>query len=135
MTPSNHSSRGQTEALIDGRKLDYLFNKNIKRDDHNSPRALQNYQQLRRLGFYDDRASRSIVQKHLEATVQSGANIIQRFTERFIDRETGVEGEVETEVRDSLLAGPSGKFAQVRSAWEILSDGKRRFLSAILYGR
>jgi hypothetical protein len=48
---------------------------------------------------------------------------------------TGEEGEVDTELRDSLLPGRTGKFAQVQSSWEVLPDGMRRFLSAIIYGK
>jgi filamentous hemagglutinin len=124
-----------TPCIIDERKLDYLFNVNIKPDAHNSKRALQNRQQLSRLGFDDDPEFRQLVQTHLEKTVQDESNIVKRVTESFINKNTGEEDEVDTEIRDSLLAGRTGKFAQLQSSWEVLPDGTRRFLSAIIYGK
>jgi hypothetical protein len=40
-------------AETDPRNLDYLFNKDIEPDSHNSPRALQNELQLHRIGIPD----------------------------------------------------------------------------------
>ncbi len=135
MTQSNQPTNGETPSIINNRKLDYLFNVNIKPDNHNSKRALQNRQQLDRLGFGDDSESRQFIKIHLEQTVQQENNIVKRFTETFINSNTGEEGKVDTEVRDSLLSGRTGKFAQVQSSWEVLADGTRRFLSAIIYGK
>ncbi len=134
MTQSNQPTAPETPSIINERQLDYLFNVNIKPDAHNSKRALQNRQQLTRLGFDDDSESRQFIQTHLEKTVQQESNIVKRFIESFINN-TGEEGEIDTELRDSLLAGRTGKFAQVQSSWEVLPDGTRRFLSAIIYGK
>lgn len=135
LTQSHQPTDPKKPTIINDRKLDYLFNKNIKPDDHNSKRALQNRQQLNRLGFDDDAESRQIIQDHLVKVVQQESNTIKRFIDRFIDKNTSEEGEVDTEVRDSLLPGRTGKFAQVQSSWEVLPDGTRRFLSAIIYGK
>lgn len=118
---------------ISERKLDYLFNKNIALDFHNSPRAVQNAQQLQRLGFWDTPEDRELVREHLQQVVQTPNNVFERFTKTFIDR-NGTIGESEIEVRESLLAGASGKFAKVKSSWEVMPDGTRRFVSAELYG-
>jgi hypothetical protein len=134
LTQSNQPTAPETPSIINERQLDYLFNVNIKPDAHNSKRALQNRQQLTRLGFDDDSESRQFIQTHLEKTVQQESNIVKRFIESFINN-TGEEGEIDTELRDSLLAGRTGKFAQVQSSWEVLPDGTRRFLSAIIYGK
>ncbi len=134
MTQS-HQQNAEIPSIIDNRKLDYLFNVNIKPDNHNSKRALQNRQQLDRLGFDDDSESRQFIQSHLQQTVQQKNNVVKRFTETFINSNTGELGEVDTEVRDSLLSGRTGKFAQVQSSWSVLADGTRRFLSAIIYGK
>jgi hypothetical protein len=131
----SHQQNAEIPSIIDDRKLDYLFNVNIKPDNHNSKRAWQNRQQLDRLGFDDDSESRQFIQSHLKQTVQQENNVIKRFTETFINRNTGENGEVDTEVRDSLLSGRTGKFAQIQSSWEVLPDGTRRFLSAIIYGK
>lgn len=79
--------------------------------------------------------SHQIVQNHLVQTVQQETNIIKRSIDSFINNNTGEQGEVDTELRDSLLPGRTGKFAQVQSSWEVLPDGTRRFLSAIIYGK
>jgi hypothetical protein len=52
-----------------------------------------------------------------------------------VEYDTGEEGTIDTELRDSLLPGRTGKFALVQSSWEVLPDGTRRFLSAIIYGK
>lgn len=124
-----------SQALIDQRKIDYLFNRDIKPDDHNSPRAAQNSQQLHRLGLYDELESRQIVTEHLQGVLLNDRNITKGFINRFVDSQTGELIEIEIEVRDSLLPGPSGKFVQIHSSWEIISYRTRRFISAILYGR
>jgi ketosteroid isomerase-like protein len=135
LTASDRPDNPQKQVIIDDRKLDYLFDRNIQPDDHNSSRAEQNARQLKRLGFYDDPESRQTIDQHLQQTVQTDDNVIQQFTHQYRDRKTGEVGESETEVRDSLLAGRSGKFAQLHSSWQVLPEETRRFLSAILYGR
>jgi hypothetical protein len=79
LTQSNQPTNVETPCIINDRKLDYLFNVNIKPDAHNSKRALQNRQQLNRLGFDDDSESRQFIQTHLEQTVQEESNIVNRF--------------------------------------------------------
>lgn len=135
MTQSNHPPVPETPCIINNRKLDYLFNVNIKPDAHNSKRAIQNRQQLNRLGFDDDSESRQFIQTHLQQTVQEESNIVNRFIDSYINNTIGEEGAIDTELRDSLLPGRTGKFAQVQSSWEVLPDGTRRFLSAIIYGK
>lgn len=118
---------------ITERKLDYLFNHNIAPDTHNTPRAAQNAQQMQRLGFWDTPESRELVTQHLQQVVETPDNVVERFTRTFVDK-AGRIGESEIEVRESLLAGISGKFAKVKSSWEIMPDGTRRFVSAEIYG-
>jgi hypothetical protein len=76
LTQSNQPTAPETPSIINERQLDYLFNVNIKPDAHNSKRALQNRQQLTRLGFDDDSESRQFIQTHLEKTVQQESNIV-----------------------------------------------------------
>lgn len=50
----NHWIKSDSPDMdIPERKLDYLFNKNIAPDLHNTPRAAQNAQQMKRLGLWD----------------------------------------------------------------------------------
>ena len=105
MTSFDRAGNPQRQIIVDDRKLDYLFDRNIQPDDHNSSRAQQNARQLKRLGFDDDSDSRQIVKQHLQQTARSNNNTIQQVTHQFSNRETGEIGEVNTEVRDSLFAG------------------------------
>lgn len=115
------------------RKLDHLFNWNIAPDTHNTPRAIQNAQALQRLGLWDTPEARELVREHLQQVAQAPNNIVERFTKTFVDK-TGAVGQADIEVRESLLAGSSGKFAKVKSSWEVMPTGTRRFVSAELYG-
>ncbi len=114
-------------------KIDYLFNRDIAPDAHNTPRAIQNAQQLQRLGLWDTPEDRELVREHFQQVVQAHNSLLERFTKTFIDK-TGRVGQADIEVRESLLSGPSGKFAKVKSSWEVLPNGTRRFVSAEIYG-
>ncbi|NER46600.1 MAG: hypothetical protein F6J92_07870 [Symploca sp. SIO1A3] len=120
MTSPDLPPNSERATLIDERKLDYLFNKNIKRDPHNSARATQNAQQLQRLGIYDDTEGRAIITNHLQEVVQINNNVVERYINPY---------GVDVEMRESLLAGKSGKFVKILSSWEVMPDGKRRLLS------
>lgn len=124
-TEADRESPVEIPVIIDERKLDYIFNRNIKPDPHNSSRAAQNALQLQRIGIYDDSEGREIVKKHLEQTVTLADNVSDRFMNKY---------GVDVENRESLLAGPSGKFIKVQSSWEIMPDGTRRFLSFQPFG-
>jgi filamentous hemagglutinin len=118
---------------IPERKLDYLFNQNIAPDFHNTPRAIQNAQQMQRLGLWNTPEGRQLVREHLQQVLQTNNNVVEQFTKTFLDR-TGTTTEADIEIRESLLAGASGKFVKVKSSWEVRLDGTRRFVSAELYG-
>jgi len=118
---------------IPERKLDYLFNQNIAPDFHNTPRAIQNAQQMQRLGLWDTLEARELVKEHLQQVVQTPTNVVERFTRTFVDNSARIR-EVAIEVRESLLTGSSGKFAKLKSSWEVMPDGTRRFVSAEIYG-
>ncbi|MGL5065204.1 MAG: hypothetical protein ACRC62_34980 [Microcoleus sp.] len=118
---------------ISERKLDYLFNQNITPNPHNTPRAIQNAQQMQRLGFWNTIEDRTLVREHLQQAAQESDNVVERFTKVFRDN-TGEEGQADIEVCESLLAGRSGKFAKVKSSWEILPDPRQKFVSAELIG-
>ncbi|MBB5117434.1 DUF6531 domain-containing protein [Streptomyces eurocidicus] len=112
-------------AEVDPRKLDYLFNKNIKQDTHNSPRALQNELQLRRIGVNDTPEMREYVTQHLK----EAAN--QKFDSTFKKEWDGGGGEFG--VTRSVVHGPIGALS-VESTWQIMPDGTRRFSTAIFRG-
>ncbi|WTJ08596.1 hypothetical protein OHA45_16030 [Streptomyces lydicus] len=103
------------------RKLDYLFDKDIKPDAHNTPRARQNAQQLRSIGLHDTPASRDYVTQHLKEVVRNG------FSEKFTN-EWGEFGKV-----DSVIYGPHG-MRGVKSTWQIFEDGRLRLSTVIFDG-
>lgn len=133
MHKENFIYRPENRASIDERKLDYLFNQNIAPDSHNTSRALQNARQMQRLGLWNTPEARELVREHLQQVLQTTTNVVERFTKTFVDKARTMR-ETDIEVRESLLAGLSGKFAKVKSSWEIMPDGTRRFVSAELYG-
>ncbi|MGV9944122.1 putative T7SS-secreted protein [Streptomyces sp. NPDC003401] len=112
-------------AEIDSRKLDYLFNKDIKPDSHNSPRALQNELQLHRIGIPDTPEMRRYVTDHLSQASQ------QPFGRTFTKEWPGGSGEFG--VTESVLHGPHGALG-VESTWQILPDGGHRLSTVIFRG-
>ncbi|MEV7195094.1 DUF6531 domain-containing protein [Streptomyces sp. NPDC093510] len=116
---------GEGGTEVDPRKLDYLFNKNIKPDSHNSPRALQNEQQLGRIGINDTAEMRQYVTEHL-----TGASK-QPFERTFTKEWNGGSGEFG--VTNSVVHGPRGALG-VESTWELRSDGTRRLSTVIFRG-
>ncbi|TJZ50100.1 type IV secretion protein Rhs [Streptomyces piniterrae] len=104
------------------RKLDYLFNKDIKPDSHNSPRAKQNAEQFRSIGFHDTPASRAYVTQHLKEATQSGF-----FSETFTNK-WGDFGKI-----NSVIYGPHG-IRGLQSTWQIMDDGSLRLSTVIPSG-
>ncbi|MFJ3041547.1 RHS repeat-associated core domain-containing protein [Streptomyces tendae] len=116
---------GEGGVEVDPRKLDYLFNKNIKPDSHNSPRALQNELQLRRIGINDSAEMRRYVTEHLAGATK------QSFERTFRKEWDGGSGEFG--VTNSVLHGPHGALG-VESTWQVLPDGTRRLSTVIFRG-
>ncbi|MYR99833.1 hypothetical protein GTW44_03315 [Streptomyces sp. SID8360] len=104
---------------VNPRKLDYLFNKDVKSDPHNTPRAIQNANQLKSIGFYDTPASRQFVTEHLKEATGNG------FSEHFTN-EWGNFGKTK-----SVLYGPHGMLG-VDSTRQIMPDGGYR-LSTVIF--
>ncbi|MCG8971126.1 putative T7SS-secreted protein [Streptomyces sp. CL12-4] len=123
LSPYKEGKGGNAE--VDPRKLDYLFNKNIKPDSHNSPRALQNELQLHRIGIPDTPEMRQYVSDHLTQAAQ------QPFGRTFTKEWPGGSGEFG--VTESVLHGPHGALG-VESTWEILPDGGSRLSTVIFRG-
>ncbi|MET9812956.1 putative T7SS-secreted protein [Streptomyces sp. NPDC006355] len=121
---SPYQDRGRNTE-IDPRKLDYLFNKDIKPDSHNSPRALQNELQLHRIGIPDTPEMRQYVTDHLAHSAQ------QPFGRTFNKEWPGGSGEFG--VTESVLYGPHGALG-VESTWQILPDGGHRLSTVIFRG-
>ncbi len=115
-----------TAARIDPGKFDYLFGKAQGAENlaHNAPRTNQNALQMKRLGVADNAEGRALLQEHFDKAVRDPTNVSSEFENQF----------GRFEVRESLFAGPSGKFAQFRSTWEVMDDGSRRLTTVIPIG-
>jgi len=113
------------KARIDSGKFDYLFGKasGTKNVSHNLPRTRQNLAQMKRLGIPDNSNGRFLLQNHFDGVVNDPSNIIKTWTNQ----------NSQFEIRESLFSGPGG-FAKFESAWEIMSDGSRRFTTVIIKG-
>ncbi|MET7432363.1 DUF6531 domain-containing protein, partial [Streptomyces flaveolus] len=116
---------GQSGAEVDPRKLDYLFNKDIKQDSHNSPRARQNEAQLHRIGIDDTTEMRTYVTEHLKDASR------QPFERSFTNTWKGGSGDFG--VTRSVLYGPRGAL-EVESTWQVLPDGNHRLSTVIFRG-
>lgn len=111
---------------FDENKFKYLFGK-AAYDPHNTPRSLQNKEQLASVGIFDDNKGRERIIMHLTDAVSRSDNI----SETFIKKINGVDRKFE--IRDSLLSGPMG-VRKAESTFEIMPDGQRRFSTIIIKG-
>jgi len=80
------------KANIAEGKLDYLFNKNIKPDPHNTSRAAENAKQMRRIGLQDTPENRALLRQHFEGVVDDSTDIIRSLGAKTI-RESFFMGE------------------------------------------
>ena len=99
------------------------FASGAKNASHNLPRTKQNLAQMKRLGVPDNVNGQLLLQNHFDSVVNDPSNIIKTWTTK----------ESQFEIRESLFSGPGG-FAKFESAWEVLSDGTRRFTTVIIKG-
>ncbi len=102
-------------------KFDYIFGK-VTGSRHNVARSEQLSIQMKRLGIYDNQNGRELLLKHFDEVVNQPDNVIETFTNEY-----GI-----FEIRDSLLAGPSGKFAIFETTFQVMSDGSRKFSTVII---
>lgn len=109
-----------TKAIIDSKKFDYLFG-NVKSSEHNADRSTQLAQTMNRLGLETNEKGVGVLTDHLKQVVNTKGNIVETYT----------KGNQTFEVRESLLFGPSGKAAKLETAFEIMPDGSRRFVTTI----
>jgi len=109
-----------TKAIIDSRKFDYLFG-NVESSEHNADRSTQLAQTMNRLGLETNHKGASALTEHFKQVVNTKGNVVETYT----------KGNQSFEVRESLLFGPSGKAAKLETAFEIMPDGSRRFVTTI----
>ncbi|CAI0979283.1 Uncharacterised protein [Serratia rubidaea] len=119
-TGSTNAAENATKTVIDSKKFDYLFG-NVKSSEHNADRSTQLAQTMNRLGLETNEKGASVLTEHLKQVVNTKGNVVDTYT----------KGNQAFEVRESLLFGPSGKAAKLETAFEIMPDGSRRFVTTI----
>ena len=117
---STSVTENATKTVIDPKKFDYLFG-NVKSSEHNADRSTQLAQTMNRLGLETNGKGASVLTEHLKQVVNAKDNVIDTYT----------KGNQVFEVRESLLFGPSGKVAKLETAFEVMPDGSRRFVTTI----
>ena len=114
------------KLIIDNKKYNYLFG-NVKSEPHNTPRALQNQQQLASIGIYNDKNGREIINKSLNEALSIRNSVINTYSKN-------ADGKYQRfEAREGIIAGPFG-IRKVESHFEIMNDGSRRLTTIIFKG-
>ena len=114
------------KLIIDNKKYNYLFG-DVKSDPHNTPRALQNQQQLASIGIYNDKNGREIINKSLNEALSIRNSVINTYSKN-------ADGKYQRfEAREGIIAGPFG-IRKVESHFEIMNDGSRRLTTIIFKG-
>nr|WP_282564009.1 RHS repeat-associated core domain-containing protein [Providencia rettgeri] len=111
-------------AEIDPKKFDYFFGR-VSSNSHNTARSHQMAMVMKQLGVPDTPAGHKLLSEHLINAAKTPSNVSDTFTKT-------VDGKVlHFVIKESLFAGPSGKFAQFNSTWEVIGDGKLRLTTVI----
>ncbi|STP02794.1 cytotoxic domain-containing protein [Haemophilus parainfluenzae] len=114
------------KLIIDNKKYNYLFG-NVKSAPHNTPRALQNQQQLASIGIYNDKNGREIINKSLNEALSIRNSVINTYSKN-------ADGKYQRfEAIEGIIAGPFG-IRKVESHFEIMNDGSRRLTTIIFKG-
>ncbi|WP_241899716.1 hypothetical protein [Stenotrophomonas maltophilia] len=101
-------------------KFDYIFGR-VRSNEHNSARSTQLFVEMRRLGINDSAFGRKILIEHLDKVVRTEGNVVSSYSNEF----------GRFEARESLLIGPSGRAVMLRSSFQVMDDGTRKFSTFI----
>jgi RHS repeat-associated protein len=111
------------KAVVPPAKFKYFFGLATGRD-HNLERSNQNALQMGRLGLFDNAQGHAILTEHLQQAATRADNVLREFSNKYGN----------FEVRESLFAGPSGKFSLIESTWSVAEDGTRTLSTIIPKG-
>lgn len=112
-----------TNTVIDPSKFNYLFG-NVSSNSHNAARSAQLLQTMQRLGVPNNTYGRNLLTEHFSNVTQNNNNIVRTFSTQYGN----------FEVRESLFAGPSGKFVKFETTYQVLPNGTRVFNTVIPKG-
>jgi RHS repeat-associated protein len=105
-TAADTSVTDTQKAAIDPKKMDFIFGR-VDSNAHNAGRSAEMALQMKRLGVPDSPEGHAMLMDHLQQSALQGNNVVSTRTSEY----------GEQMVKESLFAGPSGKFALFRSAW------------------
>lgn len=111
------NNKNDTEVVINPNKYNYLFGR-ATGSEHNIERTAQLALDMKWLGVSDNQEGYTLLDDHLKAVGQDPTNVIEQSIDewgRTIFR------------KQSLFAGPSGKFALFESRWWADEPGKLNF--------
>ncbi|WP_325776080.1 hemagglutinin repeat-containing protein [Acinetobacter pollinis] len=114
------------ELILDDSKYKYFFG-NASADAHNTPRSLQNKQQLASIGIHNTEEGRNIIQNTLANSLKDNTNVIKSFTKE-------INSNIQFfEIREMLISGPGG-FRKMEASFEVMPNNSRRLTTIILKG-
>ena len=125
-TSSEHVPVPGPMMVIEESKFNYFFGKAAP-DAHNTPRSLQNQEQLASVGIYDNQVGHELIQNSLSKAVADPSSVTDTF-------DKNINGVIQHfESRDSLLIGPTG-VKKIEVTFEVMPDGSRRVTTIIIKG-
>lgn len=105
-------------------KFKYFFGE-ATGSEHNLARSNELALQMKTLGVSNTLEGRTLVRENLEAAALAEDNITKAWSTQYGDYV----------LKESLFAGPSGRFALFRSSWRVFDDGSMLFSSLTIIGQ
>ena len=110
-------------TVINADKFNYIFGQ-VTSNSHNAARSAQLSQTMETLGIPNNAYGRNLLTEHFSKVTQESNNIVKTFSNNYGN----------FEIRESLFAGPSGKFVKFETTYQVLPNGTRVFNTVIPKG-
>jgi len=117
-----HNTCGDVNLPED--KFKYLFGE-ATGGEHTLTRTNELALQMKMLGVSDTLEGRALLRENLEAAALNGDNVTKGWSTQYGNYV----------LKESLFAGPSGRFALFRSSWRVFDDGSLLFSSLTIIGQ
>jgi len=112
--------------VIETGKYDYIFGRVVSGSQHNIDRSRQLATVMKELGVTDNSTGHALLENHFIKVGKDNTNEFSTFLKEFKDGTSG-----SFIVKESLFAGPSGKFAKFETTWEIINETTLRMTTII----
>jgi RHS repeat-associated protein len=116
----NPPGNGDQYIVAEG-KLDYIFGK-VTSGDHNTDRSIGLEKDMEYLSLTDTEQNRALIRDHLVDAARQPNNISGGFCNQY----------GEFVIKESIIAGPTGRFAKVQSTWQVLPNKVLRLSTVII---